>query len=203
MAVNIIITGVGGQGSVLASRIVAGALLQHAGSDPQYRVRVGETFGAAQRGGSVASHVRAGSVLGPLVGEDQADLIVALEPLEGLRIAVRYLKPGGTVVLNTRAVPPTDVKAGYAQYPALEAILEALDRLGGKVIALDATALAEEAGSIKAMNVVLVGAAARTGLTGVHRETFLQAVEDRVPARFKALNLKAFDLGWQCAGEAT
>jgi indolepyruvate ferredoxin oxidoreductase beta subunit len=198
MAVSLVIAGVGGQGSVLASRIIADAALQQTKGDPgciPTRVRVGETFGAAMRGGAVLSHVRIGEVLSPLVREGGADLILALEPMEGLRAGVRFLTRGGVVVLNTIPVPPTDVKIGMVDYPATSKIVDALRSLGGTVVTLDATSIAERVGNVRAMNVVMLGAAFATDRIPVGREPFLAAVKARVPSRYLSVNLSAFDEG--------
>lgn len=196
MSVNIVVAGVGGQGSVLASRIIADAVL--AGSDGNGRemnVRVGETFGAAMRGGAVSSHVRIGRVLSPLVGERAADLVLALEPLEGLRVSVKFLRPGGNVVLNTVPLLPTDVKTGMAAYPELSQVTARLEALGARVLAMDANRLAEEAGNGRTMNVVILGAALATGVLPFAKDSMLAAIRGRVPSRFLDVNLSAFEVG--------
>jgi indolepyruvate ferredoxin oxidoreductase, beta subunit len=201
MNINLIVAGVGGQGSILASHIIAEAAIMGAaagapGAGPA-NVRVGETFGAAMRGGAVASHVRLGDVHGPLVGKGQADMILALEPLEGLRIGVEYAKSGGVAILNTDPFHPVDVKIGAARYPAVAEIADALKRLGAVVTIIDATALALEAGTAKAMNVVMLGAAFATGLLPFGEQTMIEAIRERVPQKFLDVNLKAFALGRQ------
>lgn len=196
----VMIAGVGGQGSVLLSRIIGDAALMKGLS-----VRIGETFGAAQRGGAVHSHVRIGKeVYGPLLMEDDADALLALEPLEGLRRGLPYLKPGAVVVINTRKVFPIDVNVGAAEYPDVGSIIESLKKLGGKVFAYDFTALAEEAGTSKAMNIAVLGAYARMieGLnTPFDKETLLEAMKGRVPKRWLEANIKAFELGYKVADE--
>lgn len=195
--VNMIIAGVGGQGSILASRIIAdSALKMELGeTESPMRVRVGETFGAAMRGGAVSSHVRVGDVVSPLVPQGECHLIVGLEPLEALRCAAKYLAPGGTVVLNTEEVPPTDVKVGKANYPDLDSIKAAIEGLGGKTVTVNATAVAAELGTVRCMNVVMLGVAFSTGLLPVSEESFLDAIASRVPAKYKSVNLEAFRLG--------
>jgi indolepyruvate ferredoxin oxidoreductase beta subunit len=200
MSVSIIIAGVGGQGSVLASRIIADAALKEAQSNPasgSLKVRVGETFGAAMRGGAVMSHVRIGDVYSPLTSQGGADLIIALEPLEGLRVGIPYLMPGGAVILNTIPMPPTDVKIGMATYPGTPAIAGALKDLGGTVLAMDATLIAEQCGNVRSMNVVMVGAAFATGRIPVSKEALTGAVRNRVPSRYIDVNLKAFEAGYE------
>jgi indolepyruvate ferredoxin oxidoreductase beta subunit len=201
MKINLIVAGVGGQGSILASHIIAEAAILGdaargaAGDGGTFNVRVGETFGAAMRGGAVASHVRFGDVLGPLVGAGQADLILALEPLEGLRIGVEYAKAGGLAILNTDPFHPVDVKIGAARYPAMAEIAKALEDLGATVTVLDATKLALEAGTAKAMNVVMLGAAFASGLFPFSEQIMIEAIRARVPQKFLDVNLKAFTLG--------
>jgi indolepyruvate ferredoxin oxidoreductase, beta subunit len=199
MNINLIVAGVGGQGSILASHIIAEAAI--AGASAQgtaadgFNVRVGETFGAAMRGGAVASHVRIGDVHGPLVGKGQADMILALEPLEGLRIGVEYVRSGGVAILNNDPFAPVDVKIGAARYPAMAEIAKGLEELGGVVTVIDATRLALEAGTAKAMNVVMLGAAYASGLFPFSEETMVEAIRGRVPPKFLDVNLKAFALG--------
>ena len=199
MDINLIVAGVGGQGSILASHVIAEAAIKLAEQKPgeALNVRVGETFGAAMRGGAVASHVRIGDVHGPLVGKGQADMIMALEPLEGLRIGLEYIKQGGIAILNTGPIPPVDVMIGAAKYPRAEEITDALREMGGAVTTLDATKLAIEAGTAKAMNVVMLGAAFATGLFPFSEEIMIDAIRERVPAKFLDVNLKAFALGKQ------
>jgi indolepyruvate ferredoxin oxidoreductase, beta subunit len=201
MIINLIVAGVGGQGSILASHIIAEAAILSAaargaaGNGETFNVRVGETFGAAMRGGAVASHVRFGDVLGPLVGAGQADLVLALEPLEGLRIGVEYAKAGGLAILNSDPFHPVDVKIGAARYPSMAEITKALQQLGSTVTVLDATKLALEAGTAKAMNVVMLGAAFASGLFPFSEQVMVEAIRGRVPQKFLDVNLKAFTLG--------
>ena len=200
MSVNIIVAGVGGQGSILASHIIAEAAILA----EDVNVRVGETFGAAMRGGAVASHVRIGSdVHGPLVPRGEADLIVALEPLEGLRIGTEYVKDGGIVVLNTEGLMPVDVKIGAAEYPEVEDIKAALEKLGGKISVINATQLAVEAGTSKAMNIVMLGAVTASGVLPFGKDIMLEAVKNRVPQKFLEANITAFRLGEEAYSNAS
>jgi len=197
MSVDIIVAGVGGQGSILASHILAeAAILAESAGGGKANVRVGETFGAAMRGGAVASHVRFGEgVYGPLVSRGQADLVIALEPLEGLRIAVEYIKQEGIAVLNDERIPPVDVKIGAVRYPDMGEIRAALEKLGAKVRVVAGNRLAERAGTARALNIVMLGAAFQSGLLPFGEETLLEAIKHRVPARFLEANLRAFELG--------
>lgn len=193
MSFDLIVAGVGGQGSILLSHIVADAAIR---GDTSTRVRVGETFGAAMRGGSVASHVRIGrDVYGPLVRRGGADVVLALEPLEGLRVSIDSLRHGGVAILNTRPWYPVDVNIGVCKYPELEAIEAGLSELGADAYFLDATQLAVEAGNAKAANVVMLGVLSSLGTLPIDDECLLSAVRDRVPRKAVDVNLKAFELG--------
>lgn len=193
MSFDLIVAGVGGQGSILLSHILADAAIH---GDMSTRVRVGETFGAAMRGGSVASHVRIGrDVYGPLVRRGGADVVLALEPLEGLRVSIDFLRRGGVAILNTRPWYPVDVNIGVCKYPELQAIDIGLSGLGIDVYLLDATQIAIEAGNAKAANVVMLGALSSLGTLPVDEEYLLSAVRDRVPQKAVNVNLRAFELG--------
>jgi indolepyruvate ferredoxin oxidoreductase beta subunit len=189
--VNLIIAGVGGQGSVLASHLVAMAAIRDG-----LQARVGETFGAAMRGGAVASHVRLGKeVYAPLIPRDGAEVVLALEPLEGLRNAVKFMAPEGLLLTNTRPWLPTDVNTGRAEYPSMDAIKAAIEKLGGKVIEVDATSLAQQAGNLRTMNVVMLGALMATGRLPVSSESLKQVIKENVPKGTEEVNLRAFELG--------
>jgi len=189
--INLIIAGVGGQGSVLASHLVAMAAIGDG-----LHARVGETFGAAMRGGSVASHIRLGKeVHSPLISKDGADIILALEPLEGLRNSVRYLREDGLLLANTRAWSPTDVNIGLAKYPDMKTIEKSVKKLGGRAIIIDATSLAQRAGNVRTMNVVMLGALAGTGKLPVSIESLKQVIRENVPKGTEEVNLRAFGLG--------
>jgi len=201
---NMVIAGIGGQGSILATRIVAdAAILWGEGRIENLKVRVGETFGAAMRGGSVASHLRIGTqVGGPLVPEDAAQAVLALEPLEGLRVSIPYLAPGGVVILNESKVMPSEVKTGIAEYPALTDIKTALERLGGKVFQIDATKLALEAGNAKTASAVMLGAWAGFSELPFEIVHLLEALKNRVPAKTVHANEKAFRLGYEAVASS-
>lgn len=189
--INLIIAGVGGQGSVLASHLVAMAAIRDG-----LHARVGETFGAAMRGGSVASHVRLGKeVHSPLISKDGADIVLALELLEGLRNSVKYLRRDGLLLTNTRAWSPTDVNIGLAKYPDVKTIEKSVKKLGGRAIIIDATSLAQQAGNVRTMNVVMLGAIAGTGKLPVSIESLKQVIRENVPRGTEKVNLRAFELG--------
>ena len=185
---NIMIVGVGGQGTLLASRILGNAVISEG-----YDVKVSEVHGMSQRGGSVVTYVKYGDkVFSPIIDRGEADMILAFEKLEAAR-ALPYLKGGGTVILNDREIAPMPVITGAAEYPdGLVADIAAK----AKVIAIDALSLSLEAGSAKAVNVVLIGVLARS--SDISKEVWIQTIKDTVPAKFLDLNLKAFELGYNC-----
>jgi len=191
---NVIIAGVGGQGSILTSHLLAEAAL-HDGLE----VKLAETFGAATRGGSVLAHVRIGPVWSPVTVEDEADAVVALEPLEGLRIACKYLKPGGWAVLNTHPWYPVDVSVGRARYPSMQEIVSALEQLEARVLTIDATGLALQAGDARASNCVILGGLFALGVVQISEQSILQAMEHRWAGRERllAVNRLAFETGKQ------
>lgn len=185
---NIMIVGVGGQGTLLASRILGNAVISEG-----YDVKVSEVHGMSQRGGSVVTYVKYGDkVYSPIIDRGEADIILAFEKLEAAR-ALPYLKKGGTVILNDREIAPMPVITGAAKYP--EGVVDEIAEKA-KVIAIDALSLSLEAGSAKAVNVVLIGVLASS--SEIPKEVWLQTVKDTVPAKFLDLNLKAFELGYNC-----
>lgn len=201
---NLIITGVGGQGSILASHIFADAAIRDsvANGDNAIKVRLGETFGASMRGGSVASHIKIGlDVYSPLVPENKADIILGLEPLETLRIGLTYIAPGGIVIMNTRKYESVDVKTGQAKYPSISDIIDSFKKLKANIITLDATGIAIEAGTAKAMNVVMLGALAACEKTPVSYEIIKEAIKNGVPPKTIEINLTAFKAGFNKVNE--
>ena len=201
---NMIIAGVGGQGSILASHIFADAALRASvtNGNNDIKVRLGETFGAAMRGGSVASHIKIGSdVYSPLVPEDKADVILGLEPLETLRIGVNYIAPGGMVIMNIRKYESVDVKTGQAEYPSISDIIDSFKKLNANVITLDATEIAIKAGTAKAMNVVMLGALAACPKNPVPRKILEEVIKDKVPSKTIEVNMRAFELGFSKVSE--
>jgi len=201
---NMIIAGVGGQGSILASHIFADAAIRAsvANGDNDIKVRVGETFGAAMRGGAVASHVKIGSdVFNPLVPEDKADVVLGLEPLETLRVGVKYIAPGGMVIMNIRKYESVDVKTGQAEYPSISDIVASFKKLNANIITLDATEIAIKAGTVKAMNVVMLGALAACPKNPIPSRILEEVIKDRVPPKTIEVNLKSFELGFNKVSE--
>ena len=183
---SIMIVGVGGQGSLLASKLL-GKLLMNEGLD----VKVSEVHGMSQRGGSVVTYVRCGEkVYSPVIDKGGADCIVSFEKLEAARW-VEYLKKDGVIITNTQQIDPMPVITGAAVYP--ENILDELSTKV-KVDALDALSLATEAGSSKAVNIVLMGRLAK--YFDISYDKWIEAIETTVAERFVELNKKAFELGY-------
>ena len=184
---SILIVGVGGQGTLLSSRILGRAAIR-AGHD----VKVSEVHGMSQRGGSVVTYVKYGDqIASPIIGLGEADVILAFELLEAYR-ALPYLKKGGKIIVNPQRLNPMPVITGAAEYPG--DILEKL-RQAADVSALDALALAQEAGSPKAANVALIGVMARE--TALEKQFWLDTIRETVPEKFLEINLRAFELGYQ------
>ena len=184
---NIMIVGVGGQGTLLASKLL-GKLLLSAG----YDVKVSEVHGMSQRGGSVVTYVRFGEkVYSPVIDLGEADYIVAFEQLEAARW-LPYLKTGGVIVTNTQKTAPMPVITGAAQYP--QDLIEKLRAAGAQVEALDALSLAEQAGSEKCVNIVLLGALSRL-FPDLAEEAWQAALEAVVPPKTLQVNRRAFALG--------
>lgn len=186
MTKNIMIVGVGGQGSLLASKLLGHLLLTEG-----YDVKVSEVHGMSQRGGSVVTYVRFGEkVYSPIIDKGEADFIVSFEKLEAARY-VEYLKESGRIVVNTQEIDPMPVITGAAQYP--ENLIEKMEALGIQVDALDCLSLAEQAGSSKAVNLVLMGRLSK--YFDIPEEKWQKAIGECVPEKFVELNRKAFALG--------
>jgi len=188
MTKNIMIVGVGGQGTLLASRILGNTVINEG-----YDVKVSEVHGMSQRGGSVVTYVRFGEkVYSPIIDKGQADFIVSFELLEAARWT-EYLKPDGKIVVNTQKINPMPVIIGAAEYP--EGLEEKIRDAGLFLDAFDALSMAREAGSAKAVNIALMGRLSR--YFDFSEEEWMDAIEKSVPAKFLELNQKAFLLGRQ------
>lgn len=184
---NIMIVGVGGQGSVLASKLLGHLLITQG-----YDVKVSEVHGMSQRGGSVVTYVRYGDkVYSPVIDKGGADFIVSFELLEAAR-NIEYLKPSGRIVTSTQQIDPMPVLTGAMNYP--EGLLAKMQSIGVKVDALDCLKLAEQAGSSKAVNLVLLGRLSHY-FDDIPQDAWQEAINSCVPAKFLELNKKAFDLG--------
>ncbi|MGN1013724.1 MAG: indolepyruvate oxidoreductase subunit beta [Butyricicoccus sp.] len=186
MTKNIMIVGVGGQGSLLASKLLGQILLMQG-----YDVKVSEVHGMSQRGGSVVTYVRFGEqVYSPIIDEGEADFIISFELLEAARY-MKFLKPGGRVVVNTQQIDPMPVITGAAQYPT--ELISKMEKSGAVVDAMDALAIATEAGSSKAVNIALMGRLSK--YFDFTEEAWMEALTACVPSKFLELNKKAFVLG--------
>jgi indolepyruvate ferredoxin oxidoreductase beta subunit len=189
---NIIITGVGGQGNVMASRILGNML-----SLKGFIVTIGETFGGSQRGGSVMSHlsISQASVLSPLIPKGKAHLVVSLEPTEGIRVLKDYGNPGVVMLSNTRPINPVGVIAGDLDYPPLERIREWADELTARAWFIDATDRAMEMGSPILGNVMMIGALCGIEVLPVGRDEFETVISQGMKPEKVGMNLNAFDTG--------
>ena len=183
---NIMIVGVGGQGTLLASKLLGRLLL-----DQGYDVKVSEVHGMSQRGGSVVTYVRYGDkVYSPVIDKGEADFIVSFELLEAARW-LEFLRPDGRLITNTQQTNPMPVITGAAEYP--QNLVDKMTAAGVQVDAMDALALAEEAGSSRAVNLVLMGRLSR--YFDLPEEVWQNAITNSVPEKFLELNRKAFHLG--------
>ena len=192
---DILICGVGGQGTVLASKIIAAAAMEE-GSP----VHSAETIGMAQRGGSVTSHVRIGeNACSPLIPFGGADMLLAFEPGEAVR-NLRYLKKGGTAVVNTTAVKPVTESLKDTGYDGSE--MTAYLQRKCDCIFINAEEVCKPFGSTKFFNIIMLGVAAGSGHLGLDRETLLKQIEQHVPSRFLDVNIQAFNAGIEIAGQA-
>ncbi len=183
---NIMITGVGGQGTLLAVRILA-----HIVQEMGYDVKVSEVHGMSQRGGSVVTYLKYGDkVYSPIIGLGEADTILSFEKLEALR-CLPYLREGGEIIVNDQEIDPMPVITGAMEYPS---DIENTLRAHAKVRLVKALELANEAGNSRTANVVLLGAMAAAG--NIPKENWIDALKSTVPAKFLDVNLKAFELGF-------
>jgi len=181
------IVGVGGQGTLLASRILGAVALKK-----NYDVKVSEVHGMSQRGGSVVTYVRLGEKIhSPLVEKGEADIIISFEQLESMRWA-EYLKCGGKFIVNEQKIDPMPVIIGKAKYP--ENIIEKIKDNCKETIVVDALGIAKKSGNIKTVNTVLLGVLAKS--TSIEKEVWLEALKETVPSRFLDVNMKAFEEGY-------
>jgi indolepyruvate ferredoxin oxidoreductase beta subunit len=191
---NIIITGVGGQGNVMASRILANMLVKRG-----YYVTIGETFGASQRGGSVMSHLRvsARSSWSPQIPKGRVDMVIALEPTEGVRVLKNYGNPQVKILTNTRAIHPVGVIAGELDYPSMEKIKNWVQELTSSAWFIDATDEAVKLGNPILGNIIMLGALSGVGVLPLDREDFKEVILGSIPQDKLDINLKAYDIGRQ------
>ncbi len=187
MKYDILIAGVGGQGVVLASRMLALAAMK-AG----FRVSTAETIGMSQREGSVSSHIRIGDeISGSLIPAGQADLLIGLEPAETVR-NLPFLKKGGKIIVNSYSIPPASKPPGSPEYDPV-ALLSFLKSHAPDLLCLNFTQLAEEAGTFRAANVAMLGAAAGTGILPFSNEIIQSVLETEIPEKHRAVNRAAFE----------
>ncbi len=189
---NLIIAGVGGQGNILASAVIAQAALLE-GID----ATIGETYGVSQRGGSVMSHVRltAGASPGPLIPRGEADILLGFEPLETFQVAMEFANPDTRILCNPRPVFPIGVLGGDHAYPPVETLLDLLKRHAGGLTIVQATDMAREAGEIRSMNLVMVGAVAGLNLLPLKLESFREALDRQFRGKALEVNREAFERG--------
>ena len=184
---SIMITGVGGQGTLLAVRVLGNMALRQG-----YDVKVSEVHGMSQRGGSVVTYLKYGDkVYSPIIEKGEADVILAFEKLEALR-CLPFVKKGGRIVVNDQAIDPMPVITGAAEYP--EGIIEKLQERA-EVSVVPAITIAEELGNTRTANVVLLGSYART--SGISKKEWIEVLRETVPARFIDVNIQAFERGYQ------
>jgi indolepyruvate ferredoxin oxidoreductase beta subunit len=191
---NIIITGVGGQGNVMASRVLS-AMLVNKG----FMTTIGETFGASQRGGAVMSHIRVSSkgTWSPQIPKGKADVVIALEPVEAIRVLATYGHPGIAVLANTRPVYPVGVITGELNYPSEEEIRASLRELSASLWMIDATDQAIRLGNPILANIVMLGALASRGVLAVSLDDFKTVMQQTLSGDKLDMNLKAFAGGME------
>ncbi|MCX8204680.1 MAG: indolepyruvate ferredoxin oxidoreductase subunit beta [Candidatus Nezhaarchaeota archaeon] len=190
--VNIVLAGVGGQGTIAMCEVIGRAAVIDG-----YRVRGSEVLGMAQRGGAVTAHLRLGSdVHGSMVPEGKADIVVSMEPSEALR-NLRYFSKDTMVIVSTRPMIPPSVSLGLGTYPSMDAVIDTLSKMSRRVITIDIYGLAIKAGSAIAANMVMLGALAGTGKLPLRVESLKKAIAERFKGKAAEVNLKAFDLGYE------
>lgn len=190
-AFKMVIAGVGGQGTLLASRLLAEAAI-----NVSLSVKIGETYGMAQRGGPVMGHVQiGGESMNPQIRRGEADALLGFEPAEAVRRGVTYLKKGGLALVNTRVTAPVEVISGMVPYPDMGRMMALLGKVTGNVKAFDATALAEEAGDPITTNIVMLGALTASGVLPYGEDVVVETIKAGLRPQFIALNMRAFELG--------
>ncbi len=193
---NIVLTGVGGQGVLTLADMMARAAMFDG-----HNVRVGEIHGMAQRGGHVTCTVRIGPcAMGPIVDAGSAQLILGFEPIETLR-EIHLVAPEGLVILNSHIQMPVAVSMGQIEYPKRESVLALIRKFTDNILEFDASDLAKTAGTEGSLNMVLFGAAIASGMTPISRDTALESARDSFPGKFEEMNVRAFNLGYSMVKE--
>jgi indolepyruvate ferredoxin oxidoreductase beta subunit len=189
---NAIITGVGGQGNVMASRLLGNILVKKG-----YYVTIGETFGASQRGGSVMSHLRISekSNWSPIIPSGKADLVVSLEPIESIRVMAKYGNSNVKIISNTRPIHPVQVIAGEQEYPSLDDVKTTVDELTSDYTFIDATEEALKLGNPILGNIIMIGAVSGKGILPFDKKDFKEVISDFIPPDKVEMNIKAFEIG--------
>jgi indolepyruvate ferredoxin oxidoreductase beta subunit len=187
---RIVIAGVGGQGTLLATRLIAETAIKQG-----LQVRIGETYGMAQRGGPVMGHIQIGEAYSPQIRPGEADALLGFEIAEATRRGVTYLKHGGLAIVNSKKLPPVEVISGMRKYPEEGELLKLLRKVTDRVSVFDATKLAEQAGDSIATNIVMLGALAASGVLPFSEDDIIATMNESIPARFLELNTRAFRLG--------
>jgi len=188
---RLVMAGVGGQGTLLASRLIAQSAI-----DSGLPVRIGETYGMAQRGGPVMSHIQIGvESYNPQIRPGKADVLLGFEVGEAVRRGASFLKEGGLALVNTRKLPPVEVISGMMSYPEEEKLTSILRKITDKIITFDATSLAEQAGDAITSNVVMIGALTASGKLPITEEIMYETLKKSIRPNYIELNMKAFKLG--------
>lgn len=188
---KIVVAGVGGQGTLLASRLLAEAAIK-AG----LHVKIGETYGMAQRGGPVMGHIQiGGETNNPQIRKGEADVLIGFEPAEAVRRGITYLKKDGLALINTRKTAPVEVVSGMVPYPDMGKMINLLKHVTENIHLFDATGIAEEAGDPITTNIVMLGAIVESGLLPYSEEIVIETLKDSLRPQFFEMNLRAFELG--------
>ena len=188
---KIVVAGVGGQGTLLASRLLAEAAIKSG-----LHVKIGETYGMAQRGGPVMGHIQiGGEINNPQIRKGEADLLIGFEPAEAVRRGITYLKRDALALVNTRVTAPVEVVSGMVPYPDLEKLFDLLKNITKNIYTFDATGIAEEAGDPIATNIVMLGAIVQSGVLPYKEKIVINTLKESLRPQFLELNMKAFDLG--------
>ncbi len=188
---KIVVAGVGGQGTLLASRLLAEAAIRSG-----MHVKIGETYGMAQRGGPVMGHIQiGGETSNPQIRKAEADVLIGFEPAEAVRRGVTYLKKDGLALVNTRVTAPVEVVSGMIPYPDMSKLFALLGQVTDNIHRFDATGIAEEAGDPITTNIVMLGALVESGLLPYSEETVLETLKESLRPQFLELNMRAFELG--------